>query len=117
VMAQLPLKVERIALHTRLERNSGVSCVWSGMKAAPAMTCSSVDALVSAYLALSASASNTVFIWNGVSPGCLPRMRAMSPVTCGAAKLFPVARMVLPPSHPTSRSIPGAPNSTGGDVL
>ncbi len=33
---------------------------------------------------------------------------------CGAAKLLPVARSVLPPNHATSRSTPRAKNSTGG---
>ena len=33
---------------------------------------------------------------------------------CGAAKLLPVARSVLPPYQATSRSMPRAKNSTGG---
>ena len=41
-------------------------------------------------------------------------MRASKPAMCGAAKLFPVATMVPPSDQATSRSIPGAPNSTGG---
>ena len=34
-----------------------------------------------------------------------------------AAKLFPLVSTVLPPSQGTSTSMPGAPNSTGGDGL
>ena len=34
---------------------------------------------------------STLFSWNGVSSGCLPRMSAQSPATCGVAKLLPVA--------------------------
>ena len=39
------------------------------------------------------------------------------PVMCGVAKLFPVERIVAPPSHATSTSRPRAKNSTGGTGL
>ena len=32
--------------------------------------------------------------WNGVSPGCLDRINAISPATCGAAKLSSTATLV-----------------------
>ena len=44
-----------------------------------------------------ATAARTVLTSNGVRPGCFDRIRATSPATWGAAKLFPVAT-VLPPS-------------------
>ena len=34
---------------------------------------------------------------------------------CGVAKLLPVQRSVMPPSHATSRSRPRPKNSTGGE--
>src|SRR4051794_41886461 len=57
---------------------------------------------------------STLFSWNGVSSGCLPRIRAQMPVMCGVAKLLPLQRSVEPPIQGTSRSRPGAKNSTGG---
>ena len=55
-----------------------------------------------------------LFSWKGVSPGCFESTSAESPAMCGAAKLLPVHRSVLPPNQATSRSTPRAKNSTGG---
>ena len=43
---------------------------------------------------LSAMAARTALTSKGVRPGCLDRMRATRPPTCGAAKLLPVATVV-----------------------
>ncbi len=65
-------------------------------------------------LTLAAQAIKTVFTWNGVSSGCFDRMRQTMPVMCGAAKLFPVVSTYCLLFQATSRSMPGAPNYTGG---
>src|SRR4029078_13592772 len=41
----------------------------------------------------------TLFSWYGVSSGCFASTSAATPATCGAAKLLPVQRSVLPPGH------------------
>ena len=46
--------------------------------------------------------------------GCLPRIEAQIPATCGVAKLLPVAVIVSPPSQAISTFGPRAKNSTGG---
>ena len=63
------------------------------------------------------SALRTVFIWKRVRPGCLPSILATTPVMWGAAKLLPVAVIQPPSDHATLTSMPGAPNSTGGEGL
>ena len=45
-------------------------------------------------LTLLAVARSRLLTSNGVSPGCLDRMRAAIPAMCGVAKLLPVARIV-----------------------
>ncbi len=40
-----------------------------------------------------ASARSTVFTWNTVNPGCLPRILVTMPAMWGVAKLLPVAVM------------------------
>jgi hypothetical protein len=44
-------------------------------------------------------------------------MRAAMPAMCGAAKELPVQVTHAPSFHATRTSMPGAPNSTGGDGL
>ena len=41
-----------------------------------------------------AHAARILLTWNGVSPGCLDRINAISPATCGAAKLSSTATLV-----------------------
>ena len=48
---------------------------------------------------MSLAACSTALTWNGVSQGCLLRISATIPVTCGAAKLLPVA-MIEPSVGP-----------------
>ena len=67
--------------------------------------------------ALLATARSTVLTSYGVRCGCLLSSRATSPVTCGAAKEFPVETIVAPDSHGTLMSMPGAPKSVGGAGL
>src|ERR1700754_2250285 len=62
---------------------------------------------------LSLAAWRTALTWNGVSHGCLLRISATIPVTCGAAKLLQVAVIEPLPVQATSTSMPRAPNSAG----
>ena len=68
-------------------------------------------------MALLATARSTVLTSYGVRCGCLLSIRATRPVTCGAAKEFPVVTTVDPASHGTRTSMPGAPKSVGGAGL
>src|SRR3954452_18868085 len=66
---------------------------------------------------LVAATCRTVLTWKGVRPGWRPSTRAASPAMLGVANELPLARMTVPPLHATSRSTPGAWNSTGGSGL
>jgi hypothetical protein len=64
--------------------------------------------------ALMLAACKTALTWNAVSHGCLLRINATMALTCGAAKLLPVAVIEPWSAQATSTSMPRAPNSTGG---
>ena len=73
-----------------------------------------VEAVAAHPATLFAVRERMLLSWNGVRPGCLPRISAQIPEMCGVAKLLPVQRSVVPSSHATSSSSPRAKNSTGG---
>ena len=62
----------------------------------------------SASRTFAASRYSTVFSSKGVRPGCFERISASRPATCGAAKLFPVARIVPPPGQAMGTPTPRA---------
>ena len=107
-------RASKIARATSTIDCSSALCDSSDASDPAAAAARSVSASVMVCLPCSRQPGGAGFSAEKVSSGCAASTSAQMPAMCGAAKLFPLARIVPPPGHAMSTSMPCAKNSTGG---